>query len=125
MKTEQIVQFIKEIELFKDLNDEEKRYIREGFENDEELAIYDLLLKDSLTPQEIKKIKKLARILLENIKATINKLDHWTEKEETQAAVDVVIRDILYQELPESYDNEIALYRQKVYEFVYSAYSAA
>ena len=117
--------FIELTALVNDLDDEEKRFVREGFENDEELAIYDLLLKDSLTPAEIKKVKKLAKILLENIKATINKLDHWTEKEETQAAVDVVIRDILYKELPESYDKEITQYRQKVYEFVYSAYSAA
>jgi type I restriction enzyme R subunit len=117
--------FIELTALVNDLDDEEKRFVREGFENDEELAIYDLLLKDSLAPPEIKKVKKLAKILLENIKATINKLDHWTEKEETQAAVDVVIRDILYKELPESYDKEITQYRQKVYEFVYSAYSAA
>jgi type I restriction enzyme R subunit len=40
------------------LDDEEKRYVREGFDNDEELAMYDLLLKDSMTPAEIKKIKK-------------------------------------------------------------------
>ena len=117
--------FIELTALVNDLNDEEKRFVREGFENDEELAIYDLLLKNSLTPAEIKKVKKLAKILLKQIKQTIKKLDHWTEKEETQAAVDVVIRDILYKELPESYDKEITQYRQKVYEFVYSAYSAA
>lgn len=28
-----------------DLDEEEKRYVREGFNNDEELAMYDLLLK--------------------------------------------------------------------------------
>ena len=47
-----------------DLDDEEKRYVREGFNNDEELAMYDLLLKDSLTPSEIKKIKKLANWII-------------------------------------------------------------
>lgn len=109
-----------------DLDEEEKRYAREGFDNDEELAIYDLLLKDSLTPQEIKKVKQLSKTLLEKIKAKIAELDHWTDKEETQAVVDVLIRDTLWNELPESYDDSaLTRYRQKVYEFVYSHYPAA
>lgn len=118
--------FIDLLNFVNDLDDEEKRYVREGFENEEELAIYDLLMKDSLTPAEIKKIKQLSKILLERIKAKIKELDHWTEKEETRAAVDVLIRDTLWSELPESYD-EVALsaYRQRIYEFVYSTYPAA
>lgn len=118
--------FIDLLKFVNDLDAEEKRYVREGFDSDEELAIYDLLMKDSLTPAEIKKIKQLAKVLLENIKAKIKELDHWTEKEETQAAVDVLIRNTLWSELPESYD-DIALnaYRQRIYEFVYSTYPAA
>lgn len=109
-----------------DLDDEDKRYAREGFDNDEELAMYDLLLKDSLTPQEIKKIKQLSKTLLEKIKSKIAELDHWTDKEETQAVVDVLIRDTLWNELPESYDDlSLTFYRQKLYEFVYSTYPAA
>lgn len=109
-----------------DLDDEEKRYVREGFDNDEELAMYDLLVKDALTPGEIKKIKILAKSLLERIKDTISELDHWTEKEETQAAIDVIIRDTLWSELPESYnDSLLSEYRHKIYEFVYSTYPAA
>ena len=61
--------------------------------------MYDLLLKDSLTPAEIKKVKKLAKVLLERIKDKISELDHWTEKEETQAAVDILIRDTLWLSL--------------------------
>ncbi|MFS0576423.1 type I restriction endonuclease subunit R [Sporosarcina sp. 179-K 3D1 HS] len=109
-----------------DLDDEEKRYVREGFDNDEELAMYDLLLKESLTPSEIKNIKKLAKILLEQIKDKISVLDQWTEKEETQAAVDNLIRDTLWSELPESYDDRLFKeYRRKIYEFVYTTYPAA
>ena len=67
----------------------------------------------------------LAKDLLERIKDIISELDHWTEKEETQAMVDVVIRDTLWKELPESYDDTlINVYRQRIYEFVYSAYPA-
>ena len=53
-------------------------------------------------------------------------MDHWTEKEETQAVVEVLIRDTLWRELPESYDAKaLNEYRQRVYEFVYSTYPAA
>lgn len=118
--------FIDLLNFVNDLDSEEKRYAREGFENDEELAVYDLLMKDSLTPAEIKKVKELAKVLLDRIKAKIKELDHWTEKEETQAAVDVLIRDTLWSELPESYDDTaLSAYRQRIYEFVYSTYPAA
>lgn len=118
--------FIDLLNFVNDLDNEEKRYAREGFDNDEELAVYDLLMKDSLTPAEIKKVKQLSKVLLERIKTRIKELDHWTEKEETQAAIDVLIRDTLWYELPESYDDEaVNSYRQRVYEFVYSTYPAA
>jgi len=118
--------FIDLLNFVNDLDTEEKRFAREGFDNDEELAVYDLLLKDSLTPTEIKKVKQLAKVLLEKIKVKIKELDHWTEKEETQAAMDVLIRDTLWSELPESYDDiTLGEYRQRIYEFVYSTYPAA
>lgn len=90
-----------------------KRYIREGFDNDEELAMYDLLIKESLTPSE-NKIQYIGKSLLERVKETISVLKRWTEKEETQAEVDVVIRNILCNELSESYDDSLMKeYRQK------------
>ena len=115
--------FIDLMSLVDSLNIEEKRYIREGFSNDEELAIYDLLIKTPLTPEEIKQIKGLAKTLLMQIKEKIRELDHWTDKEKTQADVDILIRDTLWNGLPDSYDdNTISLYRRKIYEYVSSAY---
>lgn len=118
--------FIDLLNFVNDLDSEEKRYVREGFDNDEELALYDLLMKDSLTPAEIKKIKQLAKVLLENIKAKIKELDHWTEKETTDSVVQVLIRDTLWSELPDSYDDAaFDACRRRIYEFVYSTYPAA
>jgi type I restriction enzyme R subunit len=118
--------FIDLTNFINDLDDEEKRYVREGFDNDEELAMYDLLIKEYLTPTEIKKVKQLAKELLVRVKEKIIELDHWTEKEETQAAIDVIIRDTLWRELPASYDDKlINEYRQRIYEFVHSTYPAA
>lgn len=112
--------------LSNELSEEEKRYVREGFSSDEELSVYDLLFSDNLNAQDIKKIKEVAKDLLKKIKNKIAELVHWTDKQETKAEVDNLIRDTLWAELPESYDDlSISKYRQKIYEYVYMRYPAA
>ena len=96
--------FMELMNLVKSIDQEEKRYIREGFENDEELSLYDILFRDDLTKNDIKKVKEVAASLLKKIKAQIAELDHWTDKQETQTIVDVLIRDALWKELPSCYD---------------------
>ncbi len=87
---------------------------------------YDLLFKDNLSKAEIKKIKEVAIELLQKVKAKIAELDHWTDKQETKAAVDNLIRDTLWSELPESYNElQISEYRQRIYEYVYMRYKEA
>lgn len=62
-------------------------------------------------------------VLFQKIKAKITELDHWTDKQETKAAVDNLIRDTLWTELPECYDEvRISIYRQQIYEYVYTRY---
>ena len=115
------------IKLVNDLDEEQKRYVKEGFDSDEELTIYDLLISgQSLSKEDIKKVKKLAQEMLFKIKARIHELDHWRDKEETQSIISVMIRDLLWANLPESYsDNEIVSYKQTLYEYVYNTYPAA
>ena len=106
------------------MDQEEQRYVREGFSSDEELSLYDLLFSENLSKQDIQKIKQVAVDLLAKVKAKISELDHWTDKQETKAAVDNLIRDTLWAELPECYDEvSISGYRQKIYEYVYTRYS--
>ncbi len=127
-KDEIAVIFENLIKLVNTLDDEQKRYVREGFDSDEELTIFDLLVngKDSLTKDEIKKVKALSKTMLSKVKSCIHDLDHWRDKEETQSIVNVLIRDLLWADLPESYDdNEVADYKQRIYEYVYQAYPAA
>ena len=108
------------------LDHEEQRYVREGFSSDEELSLYDLLFKDDLSKADIKKIKEVAATLLQKVKTKIAELDHWTDKQETKAAIDNLIRDTLWAELPESYDEiSISGYRQRIYEYVYTRYKEA
>ena len=115
--------FMDLMDLANQMNKEEQRYVREGFTSDEELSLYDMLFRDNLNKNDIKKLKEVAVILLQKIKEKISELDHWTDKQETKAAIDNLIRDILWSELPECYDEiSISMYRQKIYEYVYTRY---
>lgn len=61
--------------------------------------------------------------MLKRIKDKIVELNHWTDKQETKAEIDNLIRDILWVELSECYDEvSISSYRQKIYEYVYMRY---
>ena len=118
--------FMDLMDLANSMNQEEQRYVREGFASDEELSLYDMLFREDLSKNDIKKLKEVAAALLQKIKAKISELDHWTDKQETKAAVDNLIRDILWAQLPECYDEvSISVYRQQIYEYVYTRYKEA
>ena len=115
--------FMDLMDLANNMDKEEQRYVREGFTSDEELSMYDMLFCDDLDKNDIKKLKEVSVSLLQRVKAKIAELDHWTDKQETKAEVDNLIRDVLWEGLPESYDEiSISSYRQKIYEYVYTRY---
>lgn len=115
--------FMDLMDLANSMNQEEHRYVREGFASDEELSFYDMLFREDLSKNDIKKLKEVAATLLQKIKTKISELDHWTDKQETKATVDNLIRDTLWEELPECYDEvSISVYRQQIYEYVYTRY---
>ena len=118
--------FMELMDLANSMDQEQQRYVREGFESDEELSLYDMLFSDNLSKQDIKELKAVASNLLKKIKAKIAELDHWTDKQETKATIDNLIRDTLWAELPECYDEiSISQYRQRIYEYVYTRYRDA
>ena len=111
------------IHLTEELSEEEKRYIREGFENDEQLSLYDVLFKDDLSKEDIRKLKNVAKDLLGKIKSMLKTMDHPFDKQETKASIVIAIRDLLWQELPESYSDEsITYYRDAVFNYISQRY---
>ena len=111
------------MQLSQQLTIEEKRYIHEGFEYDEQLSLYDLLIKDDLSKDDIKKLKEVAKDLLEKIKGLLATMDHPFEKRETKATIIIAIRDTLWVGLPQSYPVEsINHYRDAVYNYVSQRY---
>ena len=115
--------FMDLMSLAQSMTQEQQRYVREGFHSDEELSVYDMLFRDDLSKADIKKIKEVSVSLLARVKEKISQLDHWTDKQETKAVIDTLIRDTLWNELPECYDDlSISRYRQQIYEYVYTRY---
>ena len=115
--------FMDLMSLAQSMTQEQQRYVREGFHSDEELSVYDMLFRDDLSKADIKKIKEVSVSLLARVKEKIAQLDHWTDKQETKAVIDTLIRDTLWNELPECYDDlSISRYRQQIYEYVYTRY---
>lgn len=113
--------FEKLMKLSDDLSDEQQRYVREGFTDEKQLAVFDMLYKDNLTKDEIKQVKELARELVNKIQERLAQMVRWTEKPETRAEVDTIIRDELFRLLPASYpDESIADYRSEIFEYFYS-----
>jgi type I restriction enzyme R subunit len=85
--------------LSQSLDDEQRRAAREGLSEDE-LAIFDLLEKKTLTGTERERIKQSSRDLLAELQRIITPLDQWTEKEQTRAEVETHILDSVFV-LPE------------------------
>ena len=52
-------------------------------------------------------------------------MDHWTDKQETRAAVDILIRNVLYEEIPDSMFDRLEVYRKAIYEHIYTHYKQA
>jgi len=110
------------LEFVKKLNAEEKRAISENL-TEEELAVYDLLMKPGLhlTQKEILQVKQIAQDLLKKLKAEKFVLD-WRKKQQAKAAVKLCIEEML-ESLPSSYSNDI--YSQEcnlIYEHIYNSY---
>jgi type I restriction enzyme R subunit len=114
--------FAELLDFAQELNDEERRHMQEEI-SEEELAIFDLLMKPApkMAENERKQVKKVARDLLDLLKREKLVLD-WRKKEMTRASVLQTI-EIMLDYLPEAYGKEIYERKcQAVYQHVYDAY---
>ena len=112
--------------LAQELDEEEKRAVREGLD-EESLAIFDLLRKPELKVAEIKKIKEVSVTLLKTLKVERLRIDQWRDKETTRDAVRVAIHNFLWSDktgLPTSCykDAEVKDRAREVFRHVYRAY---
>ncbi len=110
------------------LEQEEKRTVREGLD-EEKLALFDLLLKPDLSTKDRNQIKKLAQELLDALKTEKLKIDNWRGKEATRSEVKTFIYNYLWDEhkgLPDSFtEDEVKEKAASVFKHVYHQYQDA
>ena len=114
--------FAKLLSFTKELSEEEKRGVSEQL-SEEELAVFDILMKPELemTAADKKQVKSVARKLLQTLKEAKLVLD-WRKKLRTRADVFSTVKTVL-DDLPRIFTPE--LYQQKcdtVYQHVYDSY---
>lgn len=112
------------ITLAKDLSEEEQRAVKENLSEDE-LAIFDLLVKENLNPGEVAIVKGATHELLTNLKPLL--VPHWRDFETNRSGIKIAILDLLFTKLPEpTYtEKDCELKGFEVYNFVYEHYQDA
>ncbi|MBS1651857.1 MAG: type I restriction endonuclease subunit R [Bacteroidetes bacterium] len=90
------------------LREEEERHIKEGL-TEEELELFDLLKKESLTKDEEQKVKNAAKNLLKRLKGEKPTVlvNDWHKDTVTRLQVQSAIKTVLDNYLPESYDKTV------------------
>ncbi|MEV1832042.1 type I restriction endonuclease subunit R [Pseudomonas aeruginosa] len=104
-------------------SDEEKRFLREELENEDQLAVFDLLQKDSLSKADRDAIKEVAKELLGKLTGGKLQIDRWREKAAAQAQVKAEIIKHLWDSLPlTAYDaDEIDLKASAIFSHIYTS----
>ena len=119
------------IKAFDDLNEfiqeltvEEQRAVRENLENQESLAIFDLLREGKkLEGKELKQVKKVAKETLDKLKTEKLKIERWRESRQITAQVKGLIYDNLLWLPQDIYtDEDVSTKTITVYQHIYSSY---
>ncbi len=104
------------------LSKEDSRAMREGLD-EETLAIFDLLKKDTLTDKERDEVKKIAKQTLETLKAEKLKVERWRESTQLRAQVKTAIYDTLLWLPQEPYsENEVEEKTNVIYQHIFTNY---
>lgn len=113
--------FAKVIDLLADLDAEQHRAIEEGL-SEEEYALFCLLQRDDLSKAERERLKQASQQMLKALQNLLAPLEQWTQKEQTQAEVEIFILDQLYRMLPSPpyTEDDKQSAAKEVYSFIWS-----
>jgi len=104
------------------LSKEDSRAMREGLD-EETLAIFDLLKKDTLSDKETDEVKKVSKQTLEALKAEKLKVERWRESTQLRAQVKTTIYDTLLWLPQEPYsENEVDEKTNVIYQHIFTNY---
>lgn len=109
-------------DFLENLSEEDSRAMREGLD-EETLAIFDLLKKESLTAKEIEEVKKIAKQTLEILKVEKLKVERWRESTQLRAQVRTTIYDKLLWLPQEPYsEEEVDEKTNLIYQHIFTNY---
>lgn len=113
--------FAKLVDLAASLDDEQRKAVEEGL-TEEEYALFCLLQRDDLSKADRERLKQGSQEMLKSLQDLLAPLEQWTQKEQTQAEVEVFILDHLYQMLPTPPFTEIdkQAAAKEVYSFIWN-----
>jgi len=99
---EDLLRFAREMQV------EDERHVREGLSEDE-LELFDLIKKDTMSQDEAQKAKLAAKRLLHRLLQEHPKVlvQDWYKDSQTQRVVRATVEQVLDETLPESYDRTI------------------
>ncbi|RCK31275.1 DEAD/DEAH box helicase [Thalassospira profundimaris] len=81
-----------------EMSEEQQRHVKEGLESEEQLAVFDMLLKPALSKAEIKKIKSVAVSLLKELEKQMRDVQDIFSKVSTRDRFRQSIYDFLYDD---------------------------
>lgn len=112
--------FSRLVSLIQGMDDEMQRHVREGL-SEEELALFDLMQKETLSGAQRETVKQASRELLAALQERLATMPQWIENTTTRADVEVFILDSLHQSLPRPpfTDDEAEMLASRIYTFVW------
>lgn len=118
--------FAKLVDLAASLDDEQRKAVEEGL-TEEEYALFSLLQREDLSKADRERLKQGSQEMLKSLQDLLAPLEQWTQKEQTQAEVEVFILDHLYQMLPTPPFTEIdkQAAAKEVYSFIWNTNASA
>lgn len=103
------------------LDTEEQRYVQEGLENEDQLAVFDLLSRNKLklSKADREKIKKVSIALLAMLDARKKEMSHLRDRASAQAKIKAAIINELFAGMPDEFtQDEIIMSAESVFHHV-------
>ncbi len=112
--------FARLVDLVRGLDAEDRRAAEEGLTEDE-YALFCMMLKANITKTDREKVKLASQSLFDALTKLIAQRERWTEKEQTQADVEVLILDHIFSALPSPpfTEGEKQVLAKQVYQHVW------
>jgi len=102
------------------LEAEQRRAAEEGLSEDE-LALFDLLFRASISKADRERLKQASKTLLVSLRELLRPMHDWTQNTATQAEVRVLILNNLWMALPRPpfTDEETEAVASRVYDYIW------